>query len=277
MLVDIHVHTNRYSDCGVDDPDSMVQAAIDVGLDALVFTEHNYQWTEEETQELQEKYPRIKLFRGIEVSVSIDEHIVVVGVSDPDLFYPLMPAGELMDIARYYSGAAVLAHPFRWSDTVIQDILDAGFDGIEVFSNSIREYMVKPILDLQQRRNVPLVATSDGHDIDVLGIYAIDVNYEINTEQELAMAIRKGDFSLWVDEARVKDINSNMAGPRIQAMKLLEEGATPRAALRLAGLSPHLGYALQKGLDISYPSTSSLDTTRLNDMATKEGANKYRI
>lgn len=262
MLVDIHVHTNRYSDCGIDDPDSMVQAAIDVGLDALVFTEHNYQWTEEETQELQEKYPGIKLFRGIEVSVSVDEHIVVVGVPDSDLFYPLMPVHELMDIARYYSAAAVLAHPFRWSDTVIQDILDAGFDGIEVFSNSIREYMVKPILDLQHRRNVPLLATSDGHDVDSLGIYAIDVKYEVNTEQELAMAIRKGDFSLWVDDARVKDINSSTPDLKMQAMKLMEEGATPRAALRMAGLNPNLGYALERGLDISYPSIAFLDIAK---------------
>lgn len=259
MLVDIHVHTNRYSDCGVDDPDSIVKAAIEAGLDALVFSEHNYQWTEEETQELQDKYPGIKLFRGIEVSVSVDEHIVVVGAPDSDLFYPLMPAQALLDIVRYYSGAAVLAHPFRWSDTVRQDILDAGFDGIEVFSNSIREYMVGPILELQQRRNVPLVASSDGHDVDAFGLYAIDVSYQVNTEQELARALRQGDFSLWVNEAKVEELNAVMVGPKEHAMKLLAEGATPREALRQAGLSRYLGYALQRGLDIAYPSISSLD------------------
>lgn len=255
MLVDIHVHTSRHSDCGRSDPDSMVEAAIARGLDAIVLTEHNYMWTQEELAPLQRRHPEIKLFGGIEVSVKMDggQHMVILGVPDPDLFYPTMPPAELIAAVRRHGGAAILAHPYRWTPEVHEDILRAGFDAIEICSNSIRNYMQQPICELQRQTKVPLVVSSDGHHVTELGLYALDLPTMPVDDKELAAMIRHGEFSLWCNHQRIDAMNAEIRKRRQQIPRLLEQGLEHKSALHKVGLSKNLAYALEKNLDIYYP------------------------
>lgn len=253
MRVDIHVHTNKHSDCGVSSPREMVQAAIACGLDALVFTEHDYMWTEDELNSLQSSFPEIKLFQGIEVSLSIDEHMIVIGVPDPHLFHAFMSPVQLREAVLSHNGAAVLAHPFRWTPHVREDILAAGFDAIEIFSNSIRNYMQAPIRDLQNKFNLPLVACSDGHEAQHLGLYAIDLAEPAEDEKALARQIREGQFKIWTNREPIAALNSEIAGAHRKLQVLIANGTETRDALWQAGLSPNLAYAIDNNMDILFP------------------------
>lgn len=253
MLIDVHVHTSKYSECGKNEPESMVQAAINAGLDGLVFTEHNHMWSSQELAELQQRYPSIKLFQGIEVSISWEEHIVVIGLPETVNFYPLMSPSKLMSAVDYHSGTAILAHPFRWATHIRQDILDAKFHAIEVFSTSIRNYMQKHIISLAQQLDLPLVASSDGHEAEAIGLYAIKLQEYASTEQQLAKTIRDGNFSLWSNKKQINNINLEMKKQEKQLSSLLYTGMPLEKAIQEAGLSPHLKYPLENDLDIYFP------------------------
>ena len=45
MLVDIHIHTSRYSECSSLHPIDMAVAAKEAGLDGICLTEHQTVWS----------------------------------------------------------------------------------------------------------------------------------------------------------------------------------------------------------------------------------------
>ncbi|MGI6363208.1 MAG: PHP domain-containing protein [Bacillota bacterium] len=212
MKVDLHVHTSKYSPCGVSSPEEMVGAAIASGLDAIVLAEHDYMWDEAELADLQGRFPGIKIFAGIEVSIDAAEHIVVIGVPDRQLFAPFMAPADVIAAVRQHQGAAVLAHPFRWRPEVRRDILEVRLDAVELYSNSIRNYMQQPIRSLLQKLQLPHVASSDGHHTRQLGLYAIDLPRPAQDDKELARMIRRGCFNIWANPERIKDINAIIPG-----------------------------------------------------------------
>jgi predicted metal-dependent phosphoesterase TrpH len=185
----------------------MVQAAIACGLDAIVLAEHDYMWQEEELADLQGRFPEIKIFSGVEVSIDVAEHIVVIGVEDRQLLSPFMAPADLVAAVCSHRGAAILAHPFRWAPSVRKDIQDVQLDAIEIFSNSIRNYMQQPIRDLQRKLRLPFVASSDGHHTKQLGLYAIDLQHPAQDGKDLARMIRHGQFSILTNPQRIDEIN----------------------------------------------------------------------
>ncbi|MGI6365114.1 MAG: PHP domain-containing protein [Bacillota bacterium] len=253
MKVDIHVHTNKYSNCGVSSPEEMVQAAMACGLDAIVLTEHDYMWGPEELADLQARFPGIKLFSGIEVSIDSAEHIVVIGVPHPQLFSPFMKPADLVAAVRQHQGAAILAHPYRWSPSVRQDILDARLDAIEIFSNSIRNYMQQPIRGLQQKLDLPLVACSDGHHTQHLGLYALDLHQPAKDDKGLARMIRQGEFTNWSSPERIDEMNAEIIAKASKLPDLIEAGMPVKDALSKVGLRRNLAYAIEHGLDLLFP------------------------
>ena len=66
--------------------------------------------------------------------------------------------------------------------------------------------MQGPIDALVKSLGIPAAASSDAHWPENLGLYGWNF-YRINTEQELAAAIRKGDFTIFADTARVNQMN----------------------------------------------------------------------
>ncbi len=73
MIMDIHSHT-YYSGCGRDDPRTIIQAAIDGGIEVFGISDHNYgigdrktEYFELLTELRQEYHEKIKIVRGIEL------------------------------------------------------------------------------------------------------------------------------------------------------------------------------------------------------------------
>jgi predicted metal-dependent phosphoesterase TrpH len=96
MLIDLHVHTPRYSSCARSAPEEMVARAQEVGLDGLVITEHHVVWPADELAALQARFPAVRLFRGVEITTDTGDDFLIYGPPQENLFWPRMRADELL-------------------------------------------------------------------------------------------------------------------------------------------------------------------------------------
>ncbi|MFP4630321.1 MAG: PHP domain-containing protein [Desulfohalobiaceae bacterium] len=118
MFIDCHLHTSRYSPCSILEPYQALLQAREAGLQGLVITEHQVQWSIQEVRELQSQFPDIAVFSGLEVTLAEDVDLVLIipnqglqipfGLSFSSLY------SRLQDV---WEGSFVfLAHAFRWTD-----------------------------------------------------------------------------------------------------------------------------------------------------------------
>ena len=63
ISIDLHVHTSRYSFCSHISPEELIRLAPERGIDGIVITEHDWQWTNEEIKNLQESLERKAVHR----------------------------------------------------------------------------------------------------------------------------------------------------------------------------------------------------------------------
>ena len=69
MKVELHLHTSRYSGCATATPAELMRKLIETGYQAVYITEHDAVWREEEIARLQEDFPAIRIFPGVELSL----------------------------------------------------------------------------------------------------------------------------------------------------------------------------------------------------------------
>ena len=79
--IDHHVHTSRHSPDSVIDPEVLVERARLAGLDAVVITEHDYQWEADELADLNARADGLVVLSGVEVSAR-EGHFLVYGLPD---------------------------------------------------------------------------------------------------------------------------------------------------------------------------------------------------
>ncbi len=250
MRFDLHTHTDRYSGCARATPDEMISGAIAQSLDGIVITEHDALWDEEEVEGLREAFPQLSILRGIEVSTASGEHVLVLGIMDDSLFHPHMDDAILGEIIEEYQGAAILAHPFRYRDTVSPESLMLPLHCVEIASSNIRKYMEAPITRLVNERNLRPIASSDAHWPDNVGLYGVEFPYPVNTERQLAAAIRSGDFTMFMNEPRVRQLNSKLAEEIPLARRLMSQGYSIHDIRQLHGFSMSMLRALKNGQEV---------------------------
>ncbi len=224
MLVDLHVHTSRYSACGRSTPEEMIERAIELGLGGLVFTEHNVLWPEAELAELQATYPVIRLYRGFEVNAAGGDDYLIYGVTDSELMVAGIDDAELIERAQALGGAVVLAHPYRYQANAPEVLEQHPVDGIEIMSSNIYNYAHRPAVALAQRMGVPAIAASDGHHVTMLGMYAMQVEHLPEDEHDLIRMLRAGNMQIHVDQSRVDEENQSLSAEMPEILHLIERG-----------------------------------------------------
>lgn len=260
MLIDIHVHTSRYSTCGRSTPEEMVARAEELGIGALVFTEHNLIWPEDEIRALQADFPAVRLYRGIEVTSALGDDYLVYGVTDPDLLASGMEDAEIITRAHAHGGAVVLAHPYRYSPDV-PDVLDRHpVDGIEVLSTNIYNYAHLPAMALAHRLHIPVTAASDGHHVSMLGLYALEADHLPADEGALAELVRSGTMRVFVDEARVSAENQALSAEIPEILALMRRGLDDQEIRERLSIYVNLTVmqGLRAGKDILRPTEAAL-------------------
>ena len=140
MLIDCHVHSCPRSACSVVTADRLCVRARERGLDALVLTEHHFQWSRAELDGLEARNPGLRLYGGVELTLTEGYDVVVVTAVPLEAPWPLsLDRLRRMLAEDRHRSFAFVAHPFRRSlrqDGPIQDIL-AWVDGIEMNSANV--------------------------------------------------------------------------------------------------------------------------------------------
>ena len=194
MKIDLHVHTKERSFCGNSTEEEQIRAAIDAGLDAIVFSDHDRLAPCARLQELNEKYAPFRIFGGIEISVS-NEHILVLGVHDYVLETHQWSYPELHGFVRKHGGFIAIAHPFRFHPNVRLDLERFPPDAIEAYSNNISKQTEARLLNLAEQLGVPILSNSDGHHTGALGQYYNILERTPADEQELIEILKAGQFT----------------------------------------------------------------------------------
>ncbi len=114
---DLHVHS-KYSGDNDSDPEDIIEAAIESGLDGLAFTEHYSYEASEYIIHLQEKYQKwITILRGVEFS-SRQGHCLVFGVNTDKSIEKNADIEHVLEIVDAVGGIVIPAHPYRGMESI---------------------------------------------------------------------------------------------------------------------------------------------------------------
>lgn len=197
MRFDLHIHTHVHSGDSALDPMELVAKAREMGLDGIVITEHDYQWTEKELEELRAKAPGLVILAGVEVSAWGGD-VLCYGVTDPLRVKRGMDWGELTREVHKQGGVAVAAHPWRWGQD-FEKVLRASratIDGIEMTSNNMDTSMKRNALAYRARHpHLAGLGNSDAHQRDTVGCFQTLFDVSVRTTADLVEAIRQGKAS----------------------------------------------------------------------------------
>ena len=202
FIVDLHVHTAPASPCASDSLEMMIREARHIGLDGICLTDHNYLWSAEEIRKLREKY-EFPLFRANEIVTEQGDMLVFGFYEDVQ---GIIKLEELKKRVAAVGGFIVAAHPFRGFLTFGAD--DIGLtrekaqaremfrwvDGIEILNGKVTATENGLARDVALGLHLPATGGSDAHDISTLGCYATAFPRPLNSDAELLVALKSGEY-----------------------------------------------------------------------------------
>jgi predicted metal-dependent phosphoesterase TrpH len=191
MKFDLHLHTTQHSSDSDMEPLAMCRRAVEIGLDGVVITEHDWLWTEAELQVLRKRYPQLIILAGIEVTCQ-EGHFLIYGVRNPYAFPHSMPVADLCREIHRQGGAVVAAHPFRWGqpfDEILRDE-QPDLDGIEVMTNNMDAECRRRAAEIVRQRPLAGMGSSDAHREATLGVCYSEFEMPIRDMANLVAGIR---------------------------------------------------------------------------------------
>ena len=195
MKIDMHVHTSERSACGKAGEEEQIRRAIEVGLDAIVLTDHATLAPEVRLKQLNQEFFPFRIFSGIEISLA--EDFLVIGLHDRELETTQWNYPELHGYVRENGGVLVLAHPFRYHPGLYEDIEQFHPDGIEIFSVNTPISWQPRIRDTAVRQGLTLFSNSDAHKEEYLGRYYNEIPGFPTTDSELVEILRSGPVEIF--------------------------------------------------------------------------------
>lgn len=196
MLIDTHIHTNKYSSCSSINPTQVVDKALKLGLSGIVLVEHYNVWTENEIENLGEatNVNKLLILRGQEVICSIG-HLLVYGYYNK--LKENLSMEEILRNVHNVGGIVIVAHPFRNGANVVDDPAElrrkfASVDGIEVFSANQSDVENNYGKKVWETLGLIGIAGSDAHSIEKVGRFLTLFENPIVDESDLIREIRAG-------------------------------------------------------------------------------------
>ncbi|MFB6129902.1 MAG: CehA/McbA family metallohydrolase [Salinigranum sp.] len=196
LRIDPHVHSEASYD-GSEPVELILEQAAEIGLDAVVITDHDVIYESIRAAELAPQYGLIGI-PGVEVSTA-DGHLLALGVEE------MPPAGEsVAETAawvRSHGGVSVVAHPFQRSRHGVRRraLSTAEFDAIEVYNSWLfTGYKNRRARRYARAHDYPGMAGSDAHKVPYVGrayteVRVPDVTRETVTARAVLDAILDGD------------------------------------------------------------------------------------
>lgn len=199
LVIDLHLHTRRYSRCSRIDPENLVGQAVRAGMDGLVITEHHHQWSDDELAQLvaESGHPGFLLLAGFEYT-SAQGDLLVYGL-DPEAakeFRPGWPPERAAQMVQEMGGVCVAAHPTRAGLGFDERLETLPLAAMEVASVNLKEHEQRLARSLSETLKIPATASSDAHDLRDVGRYATVFEDLILNSADLQRALRNGRFQV---------------------------------------------------------------------------------
>ena len=178
MRIDLHVHAKERSACSEASEEEMIQAAIDAGLDAIVFTDHT------------KLVPKKRL-----AELNNNEHLIVLGIHNKKLETTEWTYPELYKFCRKNGGFIAIAHPYRFSPEVHIEVEKHPPDALELCSANTPLKERNRIVEFASHLKIPKLSNSDAHKTCFVGKYYNILDYTPKNEKELIKILKQGKFT----------------------------------------------------------------------------------
>lgn len=197
------MHTNTLSPDSIMSPDEAIQAAMEMGLHGICFTEHDRMWEMEDIKALSSKY-NFPVFRGIEVMVQEGGEILVFGLNMN--FKTLVNIRTLRNLVIEADGFMIAAHPFRGfpcntitqfekaADIVLKRPVFDEVDAVEGYNGRNMEGNNHFACLLADKLGIPTSGGSDAHYKAEVGKCVTIFERTICNENELLAELKAGRF-----------------------------------------------------------------------------------
>ncbi len=189
MKIDLHVHASERSACSTASEISLIQAAIQAGLNGIAFSDHNRLVGHDHLIALNQRFAPFKIFTGIEVDCD-QEHWVIIGIDDPRLEQIGWRYPDLHAFVQEKGGYMLLAHPFRYHPIQV-DIRRYPPDGVEISSYNTPPTREADIRALSAELGLALHTNSDAHRTWVIGQYFTQLPATVENDASLIQALRE--------------------------------------------------------------------------------------
>lgn len=193
MIIDTHIHEDRYSHDSKVSLETVIFKAQKKGLDGICITNHENQKIKKLANKLNKKTDLLILV-GAEI-LSYEGDILVFGVNKlPDR---QMHAEELIDYVNKRGGITISAHPFRNNNrgtgNKIEDL--AGLTAVEALNGSTSYKNNLKANNIAQKLNLPTMGASDAHHSQRVGKYASYFEDDIQNMQDFITAVKNKRIS----------------------------------------------------------------------------------
>lgn len=198
---DLHVHS-RYSGDNDSDPEDIIEAAIESGLDGLAFTEHYSYEASEFIIHLQEKYQKwITILRGVEFS-SRQGHCLVFGVNTDKSIEKNADIEHVLEIVDAIGGIVIPAHPYRGMESIGDRIFKLsklsvieGYNGCNIHTFNLLS------IEAASKLGICFTGGSDAHlPTDVGSCYTLFC--EPANDENIVSLLKNGNFTSY-DNRRI--------------------------------------------------------------------------
>ena len=200
MIIDLHIHTTISGD-SIITPETLIQAAMDAGIDGVCITEHGIDRSNI-ADDLSQKYD-FPVFGGMEASTELGD-ILVFGIDR----YPraISKALDLKEFVEDAGGVLVAAHPFRSvfyrSNFDPQLTIDSGcqsrllqlVDAMETANGWSTEQEVLFCQEVSKQLNLGGTGGSDAHIPQQVGCCVTIFENHIADESDLIRELKQGRF-----------------------------------------------------------------------------------
>ncbi|MBN1375594.1 MAG: PHP domain-containing protein [Dehalococcoidia bacterium] len=202
MIIDIHIHTKKYSADSKIDPEEAIVKARETGLDGICFTDHNACWDMDEIERLRNIYD-FPLFAGVEID-TVEGHVLVFG-ADVNIDGPIRVV-KLRQLVTGAGGFMIAAHPlkgfriFNMADVnftpeqAAQRPIMHNVDAIETLNGKCNERENGQAAGVAKILNLATTGGSDAHSPDEIGSCATEFQADLKEIPDLLAALKTGHY-----------------------------------------------------------------------------------